>query len=410
MCHRRFKMLTRREFVKNVSLATGGVLAGAGVLNGCVTTGNDSLINDFSYGDSFDQDSPENKLKNLKLLKTTLENYDEITKDWDPIYGPKLLNVYYGGPHNFENHERWGGDGGVDYDVPIGTPLAPTHGSRLHAILENRVGGNLLWFKILVSNYGVCYAHLHNNFFNDYNYKTKSYPIFANKEQIIALSGSSGIGPQEKLGRMEPHLHFGLTFNKTLRKGEGYLVDPEKYGLDGGKPVFWDGETDLDIVPSLRKHKLERVLDYFEKKLESWPKDKDLQELKGNLLENYHLIDYNNAKEILDSKHFHDMRELLEKKTFNDKDFQELKGKLVKNYDLMGNIKAKQILDSKHFHDMRALLKKKTLEEKMYIPGTKPYSLMMEIVGYSTDEKQEIILTLPFIAPRLKHLYKVFGD
>jgi len=402
-------MLTRREFLKNVSLAAGGVFAGAGVLNGCVTTGNDSLINDCSSGDSFDEDSPENKLRNLKLLKKTLEKYDEITKNWDPIYGPPLLNVYYG-RHDFEGHKKWGADGGVDYDIPIGTPLVPTNESRLLKISENRIGGNLLWLKLLCNDYMACYAHLHNNFFDDYDYKTKSYPIFINKKVIIALSGSSGIGPQEKLGRMEPHLHFGLRFSKTLRKKDGYFVDPEKYGLDGGKPVFWDGETDLDMVPSLLKHKLERVLDYFEKSLESWPKDKDLQELKGNLLENYHLIGYNNAKDILDSKHFHDMRELLEKKTFNDKDFQELKGKLVKNYDLMGNIKAKQILDSKHFHDMRALLKKKTLEEKMYIPGTKPYSLMMEIVGYSTDEKQEIILTLPFIAPRLKHLYKVFGD
>jgi hypothetical protein len=31
---------------------------------------------------------------------------------------------------------------------------------------------------------------------------------------------------------------------------------------------------------------------------------------------------------------------------------------------------------------------------------------MMKIVGYSTDEKQEVILTLPFIAPGLEKTYK----
>ena len=75
-------------------------------------------------------------------------------------------------------------------------------------------------------------------------------------------------------------------------------------------------------------------------------------------------------------------------------------------YRLLGDAKGRKILDSKHFQDMRALLKKVTLEEKAYRPGTRPYSLMLKILGYSTDENQKIVLTLPFIAPGLKGFYR----
>ncbi len=73
---------------------------------------------------------------------------------------------------------------------------------------------------------------------------------------------------------------------------------------------------------------------------------------------------------------------------------------------LLTGIKGKKILDSKHFHDLRALLKRVTLEEKRFTPGARPYSLMLKVVGYSMDESQEVILTLPFIAPGLVNFYK----
>jgi hypothetical protein len=75
-------------------------------------------------------------------------------------------------------------------------------------------------------------------------------------------------------------------------------------------------------------------------------------------------------------------------------------------HKLMGSPKGKKILDSKHFLDMRALVKKIVLEEKKYLPGTGPYTLMLKVLGYSTDEKQKILLTLPFIATGLAKIYK----
>ena len=181
------------------------------------------------------------------------------------------------------------------------------------------------------------------------------------RNEIFALSGNTGLGPKEYMGRMPYHLHFSLNY-WGLYAGKGEHLDPEKYGIDGGKPIFWDGKTDLDVKYPLRLTALNKILEDFEGELGTWNlEDNNLQELNGNLLE---------------------------------------------YYKLMGNPKGTEVLDSKHFHDMRELLKKTTLEEKTYIPGTEPYSLMLKVLGYSTNEKQDIILTLPFIAPSLEGLYK----
>jgi len=350
------KQMSRREFCKKVSLVAGGMLAGANVFSGCVTPGKN--INKIKI--------PE-KLEDFeKKVQYILQNYDKITKNWDAIYGPPILRGYYG-YNDFKGHIGGGVDGGVDYDVSKNTPLVPTAISSFNAILNTRIGGLVMGLRHLVNNplNISCYGHLGDTVFGDEElYRNINNSNLIERNKIVALSGNSGLARKEDLGIQVPHLHYGLyLYSKKL--DEGYHIDPEKYGLDGGKPVFWDCETDLSAKPPFRKHMLEILLYLFEKNLETWPKNKELQELKCNLLENYHLINYNNAKEILDSK---------------------------------------------HFHDMRSLLKKKTLEKKLYIPGTKPYSLMMKVVGYSTDEKQKLILTLPFIAPNLKHLYKVYSN
>jgi hypothetical protein len=138
-------------------------------------------------------------------------------------------------------------------------------------------------------------------------------------------------------------------------------LDPEKHGIDGGRPVFWDGETRLDGEADKRLFKLELTLKRFKEELDLWPKSSDMEELSGQLTESYLSL---------------------------------------------GEATGTKILDSRHFQELRALLKRVTLEEKTYRPGTRPYSMMLKILGYSTDENQKIILTLPFIAPELKALYR----
>jgi len=59
-----------------------------------------------------------------------------------------------------------------------------------------------------------------------------------------------------------------------------------------------------------------------------------------------------------------------------------------------------------HPLNTRKNLKKITLEERKFPPGTGPYSLMLEILGYSTDENQKVILTLPFMAQGMEGIYR----
>jgi hypothetical protein len=178
--------------------------------------------------------------------------------------------------------------------------------------------------------------------------------------EIIALSGNSGMGPSEFGWVQPPHLHFALyRWNEAKRSVED--LDPEKYGVDGGRPVFWDGRALLDARSTDRPALLEKSLMDFGEKLRNWGEGEGLEEPRGVLTEYSHLIGKTNGREILNSK---------------------------------------------HFHDMRSYLRKITLEDGRFTPGTGPYRLMLEILGYSTDEKQKVILSLPFIAQGLERMYK----
>jgi hypothetical protein len=180
------------------------------------------------------------------------------------------------------------------------------------------------------------------------------------REDVVALSGNTGLGRMANRFFQPPHLHITLYYLNYGSRTLAYL-DPDKFGLDGGHPVFWDGETVLDIEAEKRISRLELTMANLKQEIEGWPKTSEWSELGGNLMEYGHLL---------------------------------------------ANASGRRVLDSKYFHDLRALLKKITLEEKRFIPGTRPYSLMLKVVGYSMDESQEVILTLPFIAPGVVDLYK----
>ena len=179
------------------------------------------------------------------------------------------------------------------------------------------------------------------------------------RNTIIALSGNSGKGPYG--GFQRPHLHFGL-FHKVSATEKAKAIDPDKYGPDKGKPIYWDLETDLDMVPTARLMGLERTIKGIPQELESWP--------QGN----------------------HDL--------------DELKGKIAEYHGRIGNATRMEILDSPAFHDMRALLKAEILGKSRttkHIPGTRPYSLMLKILGYSSID-QNLVLTLPFPSPDLARM------
>jgi len=312
-----------------------------------------------------------------KSLEETLqgERYAKIARPWDTIYGPPIQEYSkYGGPGDFAGHLRGGATPGVDYDVPKGTPLVPSIASFARQIERDEHGAlYLLLMDIHSPSYLTYLGHI------DASVVTEKFLVAGEigrylregaralgRDEIVAISGNSGWGPRQYGYQQPPHLHYSLYYWDKGRRGLENL-DPEKFGIDGGRPVFWDGTTRLDVRPEERRAYLEKTLHGFEETLGEWPRTRGVEELGGALREYYRLFE----------------------------------GK-----------QGTQILNSKHFQDLRALLKKEVLEEKKYPPGTEPYAMMLKVLGYSTDEKQKVLLTLPFISPSLVGLYRkpVFED
>jgi hypothetical protein len=309
--------------------------------------------------------------KGKKSLDEVLNHdyYAILTKDWDPIYGPPLQWFSrYGGPGDFQGHIRGNASPGLDYDVPMYTPIVP----MTSCYLRQRTRDWKETLYVMVADifnpaYRVVYAHLDDTFVNEKFLVSGDVMKYLGggvralgRGEIVALSGNSGLGPMEYRWVQPPHLHISLYYVNFKSNTMVYL-DPEKHGIDGGKPVFWDGETPLDGEADKRLLKLESTLRSFREELDRWPKSSDVEELRGQLMEYYHPL---------------------------------------------GEPRGKKILDSRHFQDIKALLKKVILEERRYRPGTRPYAMMLKILGYSTDENQKIILTLPFIAPGLEAFYR----
>ena len=339
---------TRRNFLEmglKVALATG---IGSSALSGCT--------------------GPAVRRKSLDEVLSP-DYYTTLTKDWDPIYGPSIQWFSrYGGPGDFQGHIRGNATPGLDYDVSMFTPIVPMTSSYLRQ--RTRDWKETLYVMLAdVFNpaYRVVYAHLDITLIDEkfllggdvMRYLGEGVRALGRGE-IVALSGNSGLGPMEYRWVQPPHLHISLYYI-NFRSNTMVYLDPEKHGIDGGKPVFWDGETPLDGEADKRLLKLESTLRNFREELDRWPKGSDVEELRGQLMEYYRPL---------------------------------------------GEARGRKILDSRHFQDLRALLKKVTLEEGRYRPGTRPYSMMLKILGYSTDENQKIILSLPFIAPGLGPFYR----
>jgi hypothetical protein len=310
-----------------------------------------------------DCENPNRRVQVLNNLETALKKNAEIAKEggWDPVYGPILVaDKHYHGDQNFDAHIAAGKKGGVDYDVPLGTLLTPSHAGYLNSISHGSGGYMISILDQNNSRYRTHYGHISDALVGEksVNYSRKG-PIPVDRNQLIALSGTT-YNP-----RVE-HLHLSLlTLEDNIYGLE--LIDPEKHGLDGEKPVFWDGDTNLDVDTFERPWLLEETLQTAPAQVEKWK-----QYAKEN----------------------------------NDSNLYELSGKVQEHLKRIETSKGNSPLDSKHFHDMRALLKKVTLgegretplEKRPYVPGTGPYSLMQKIVAYSMVN-QKIIITLPFISP-----------
>ena len=340
--------LTKRDFLKRTAKC---LLA---------TTVTGSALTSCTYGEL-----PRKDLD--KILSP--DHYVQLTRDWDPVYGPSIQGYSkYGGTGDYMGHIRGGATPGIDYDVPVGTPLVPSTLSCLRQIQRDNNGAlYVLLMDLFHPTYFTYLGHIGNVLVDETflvagevgKYLREGVRALGRSE-IITLSGNSGWGPKEYGWRQPPHLHYSLYFfDKEKRTLEN--LNPDLYGLNGGRPVFWDGKTRLDVRAEDRVSYLEETLSGFESELDLWPATPNVEELKGNLMEHYRFL---------------------------------------------GDAKGKDILGSRHFQDLRGLLEEMTLEKKRYLPGSAPYTMMLKIVGYSTSQKQKVILTLPFIPPGLEKAYQ----
>lgn len=294
-------------------------------------------------------------------------NWHQFPADWDPVFGPPIQWFSrYGGPGDYEAHLRAGAAPGVDYDVPAGTPLVPPMGACLLRAGADRRGSRfLLLGSITQAPFQVGYGHLERSLL-DGRYRAAGMaspqpgPVrVLDRGEIVAFSGNSGAGPPEYGGVQPPHLHFSAFWDDGKRPYQD--LNPEKFGPDGGRPVFWDGETPLDTEPEARPFLLARALRDFERDGRGWEGTAAAAEARGTLLE------------------------------------------FARS---MGDPAPQKILESKAFQALKSHLREAVLEGKRFPPGSAAYRLMLKVFSYSTDPGQRVILTLPFIAPGLETVYR----
>jgi hypothetical protein len=220
--------LTRREFMSRtgkIALATG--FPGA-LMSGCARA-------------TFRKKSWEEVLGG--------DNYSRLTQLWDPVYGPPVQEFSrYGGVGDFRGHIRGGATPGIDYDVPKGFPLVPSTTSYLRQIQRDNNGAlYVLLMDVYSPSYFTYLGHLQEVLVDEKfllvgeigKYLREGIRALG-RQEVVALSGNSGLGPKEYGWVQPPHLHYSLySWNATKRALEN--LDPDQYGVDGGKPVLWDG-------------------------------------------------------------------------------------------------------------------------------------------------------------------------
>jgi murein DD-endopeptidase MepM/ murein hydrolase activator NlpD len=152
--------------------------------------------------------------------------------------GRPRIGVGYGAPVKYGE----GRHPGLDYSIPKGTPIIACSDGKVVSIRERNdptdpgKGGFYVFlehYDEVSKPYYSVYAHLSEVFV--------SYFQTVQRGQLIGLSGESHNGYQ--------HLHFGLV--KT-HGGGAYIsntYNPNKWGLDGGKPECFDPEKDYSKYP-----------------------------------------------------------------------------------------------------------------------------------------------------------------
>ena len=140
-------------------------------------------------------------------------------------------------------------------------------------------------------------------------------------------------------------------------------INPLEAGIDakkpvgqyGGRPVYWDGKTEIVAtrIPKRRKAKLQESLETLDKRVNESDLDKETKE------------------EIL-------------KRRNNPEDLRDYLGAMV----------------------LKKQPDKEGRSAYRYSPGSLPYSLTLELFTRTAQTGQEFVAMLPFIFPPLKEIYQ----
>lgn len=202
-------------------------------------------------------------------------NWEAYLLAQDLIFGPPLTKSEVNGrPNDHANHLKVARNrnifsfGGVDYGVPKPTPVVATHNGYYSAFLDDLGTFSLDVYNANFSQRTIL-AHFKSYSKNIYT----TYDFLKNKCSLITVVGYSGI-----TGSTE-HLHLGMT--KREGKGEGVNVewghwqqpgiDPFTTGIDGGRPIYHDGKT--QVLAHITPFKARRLMEELYAALQEKSKD-----------------------------------------------------------------------------------------------------------------------------------------
>lgn len=105
------------------------------------------------------------------------------------------------------------GHNGVDYAVPVGTPILAAHAGRVSQVGDDPTGWGI-FIRLVGAGYSTLYAHL-----SEAQVRVGDAVMLG---QQIALSGNTG-------NTTGPHLHWGLRVVGGSAPAYGDYIDPVPY-------------------------------------------------------------------------------------------------------------------------------------------------------------------------------------
>ncbi len=238
----------RRRFLESAATASAGAGLWLVKMGGAPTAGAliSTLFPDKARADREGRDEFTSEIQEEPVPHAN-PGWKAYLLSQDLVFGPKLSWKSDTGFRDFQSHLKHSRltkpIGAVDYEVPIGVPVVPAKSGYANAFTGKFGGISLNVFQLdrlgFYSHLNF-YSHLHSYSINigpsldNWNKRLKKNSV--DLTTIMAYSGYSGTP--------WAHLHFAIqkkVKGKYVRPG----IDPFTTGIDGGRPLYHDGETKI---------------------------------------------------------------------------------------------------------------------------------------------------------------------